>query len=124
MLAAEAELKRLCEVESKVKNLQQALRGLPNHGRSKVDGSTSTEQSIVYVPVAETTLSVTLPFNNSLRCLTYLPESVGVDAELKSQIISILSVVGDLSLRSFTIYSSGNVDRYRPRRKHSNDAGE
>ncbi|XP_022857206.1 pathogenesis-related homeodomain protein-like isoform X2 [Olea europaea var. sylvestris] len=53
MLAAEAELKRLCEVESKVKNLQQALRGLPNHGRSKVDGSTSTEQSIVYVPVAE-----------------------------------------------------------------------
>ncbi|CAI9760934.1 unnamed protein product [Fraxinus pennsylvanica] len=53
ILAAEAEMKRLCEIKSKVENLQQVLRGLPNQRLNKVDATTLSEPCIVYVPVAE-----------------------------------------------------------------------
>ncbi|KAL2481830.1 Pathogenesis-related homeodomain protein [Abeliophyllum distichum] len=53
MLAAETEMKQLCEIKSKIENLQQVLRGLPNQRLTKVIAPTLSETSIIYVPVAE-----------------------------------------------------------------------
>ncbi|KAL3825618.1 hypothetical protein ACJIZ3_021647 [Penstemon smallii] len=53
MLEAEAEMKRLCEMKSRVEKLQQVLLELPSSRFSKSREIKSKDSSIIYVPVAE-----------------------------------------------------------------------